>query len=255
MRLLVRLDADRDAAYDPEYHHKLRGVIWDYLRDTPFSELHSVDDAIPFSYSNPFPVGEIAEGDRRHVLVASPHDDLIRTLSDRIKAGDEFNIGELPFTVADTSTLTTDVGEPGTTGTLTTASGVYTPLKRDRWDEFDIDPEYEASEIGWVPEYSLGLFRQRIRENLAWKHRQIFRDYLKTPEEGGTLFEDWSREKTYSVDVPVTEEYEWTFVVSKWTFGYRVRNDDHRRWLNLALDAGLGARNTLGFGFVNDDKS
>ncbi|HET7323185.1 MAG TPA: CRISPR-associated endoribonuclease Cas6, partial [Halococcus sp.] len=28
-------------------------------------------------------------------------------------------------------------------------------------------------------------------------------------------------------------------------------NDDHRRHLNLALDCGLGERNSLGFGFVN----
>lgn len=253
MRVLVRLDATRDAAYDPEYHHKLRGVIWRYLDETPFADLHGQSDAIPFCYSNPFPVSDIAEGDRRYVLIASQRDSLIEYLDNAIESGDEFNIGELPFSVDSTTTITTDVGEPGTTGTLTTSTGVYTRLKRDRWDEFGIDHDYETSEIGWVPEHSLGVFRQRLVENLSWKHRQVFRDYLATPEEGGELFDDWNLEKVYSVDIPVTEDYEWTFVVSKWTFGYRVRNDDHRRWLNLALDAGLGARNPLGFGFVNDE--
>lgn len=253
MRLLIRLDADRDAAYDPEYHHKLRGVLWKYLQNTSFESLHGTDDALPFVFSNPFPPGDMEKGDRMHVLVASPHDALLETMSEQIESGDEFNIGELPFTVAGTSLFNVDVGEPGTTGQLTTASGVYIPLPRDRWEEFDIDPEYDAEEIGWSPDYSLGLFRQRIQENLEWKHDQVFREYLDGPSEGGTLFDDWSMEKVYSVDVPVNVDYEWTFVVSKWTFGYRVRNDDHRRWLNLALDTGLGARNTLGFGFVNDD--
>lgn len=253
MRVLVRLDAVRDAAYNPEYHHKLRGVIWRQLEDTPFADLHGQSDAIPFCYSNPFPVSEINEGDRRYVIIASPHDDLIRSLDAAIESGDEFNIGELPFRVDSTTPITTDVGEPGTTGTLTTSTGVYTRLKRDRWDEFNIDPEYETDEIGWVPEHSLGVFRQRLVENLSWKHRQVFREYLSTPDEGGELFDEWNLQKVYSVEVPVTEDYEWTFVVSKWVFGYRVRTNDHRRWLNLALDAGLGARNPLGFGFVNDE--
>lgn len=251
--MLARLDATRDAAYDPEYHHKLRGVIWGYLEGTPFGDLHGDSDAIPFSFSNPFPVGSIDEGDRRYVLIASPHDSLIEYLASAIESGDEFNIGELPFTVDSVSSITTDVGEPGTTGTLRTSTGVCTRLKRDRWDEFGIEPDRDANEIGWVPEHSLGVFRQRLVENLSWKHRQIFRDYLTTPEEGGTLFEDWNLEKVYSVDIPVTEDYEQTFVVSKWTFGYTVRNNDHRRWLNLGLDAGLGARNPLGFGFINDE--
>jgi len=253
MRLLIRLDAERDAAYNPEYHHKLRGVLWRHLQDTPFETLHGTDDALPFVFSNPFPPGDMEEDDRMHVLVASTHDDLLETLNSQIVRGDEFNIGDIPFTVADTSLFGVDVGEPGTTGKFVTASGVYIPLPRNRWDEFDIEPKYDAEEIGWTPDYSLGLFRQRICENLDWKHDQIFRDYLDGPADGGTLFDDWSLDKVYSVDVPVEVDYEWTFVVSKWTLGYRVRNDDHRRWLNLALDTGLGARNALGFGFINND--
>jgi len=42
-----------------------------------------------------------------------------------------------------------------------------------------------------------------------------------------------------------------TYVLSKWKFEYTVRDDHHRRHLNLALDCGLGERNSLGLGFVN----
>jgi CRISPR-associated endoribonuclease Cas6 len=45
-----------------------------------------------------------------------------------------------------------------------------------------------------------------------------------------------------------------TYVLSKWRFGYEVRDDDHRRHLNLALDTGIGGRNALGFGFLNIDE-
>jgi CRISPR-associated endoribonuclease Cas6 len=45
-----------------------------------------------------------------------------------------------------------------------------------------------------------------------------------------------------------------TYVLSKWEFSYTVRDDHHRRHLNLALDCGLGERNSLGLGFVNLDE-
>ena len=45
-----------------------------------------------------------------------------------------------------------------------------------------------------------------------------------------------------------------TYVLSKWKFEYTVRDDHHRRHLNLALDCGLGERNSLGLGFVNLDE-
>jgi CRISPR-associated endoribonuclease Cas6 len=51
--------------------------------------------------------------------------------------------------------------------------------------------------------------------------------------------------------VTVTEGQEMTYVLSKWEFSYTVRDDHHRRHLNLALDCGLGERNSLGLGFVN----
>jgi len=42
-----------------------------------------------------------------------------------------------------------------------------------------------------------------------------------------------------------------TYVLSKWRFGYTVQDEHHRRHLNLALDTGLGERNSLGLGFIN----
>jgi hypothetical protein len=47
-----------------------------------------------------------------HVLVASPHDDLLDTLDEQIGSGDEFHIGERPFTVAEVCLFGVDVGEP-----------------------------------------------------------------------------------------------------------------------------------------------
>jgi len=77
-------------------------------------------------------------------------------------------------------------------------------------------------------------------------------DHLPGPSDvDGDLFDGYELIKTFAVPVTVTEGQEMTYVLSKWKFSYTVRNDHHRRHLNLALDCGLGERNSLGLGFIN----
>lgn len=256
MRLLVRLDAARDATYNSTYHHKLRGVIWNALEESPYSALHGDRDTVPFSFSNPFPVSDMETDDRRNILIASPHDGLVEYLATQFTPSAEFNIGEMPFTVAGANIIGTDVGEPGTSGVLRTDTGLYIPLPKERWSQYGINPQVNADKVGWTHDYPVDILIERIRENLSWKHNQLKDDFLEGPADSTSLFTAYNHDKTYGIRVPVTTEptYEYTFVVSKWEFEYTVRSPDHRRWLNLALDTGLGWRNSLGFGFTNKEQ-
>ncbi len=253
MRILIRLRAEADATYNSTYHHKLRGVFWSLLQNTPYGSMHGDSTAVTFTFSNPFPVGPITKGDNRRVLLASPHTGLVETIAKQLDPGDEFNIGEMAFSVVDCSILTVDVGEPGEKGTLRTDTGVYVRLPQERWDKYGIDPDYNAEQIAWEPDHSISLFLERIRENLEWKHDQCFDAYLQNVTPETELFSGIERLKTYPVTVPVSSGagYEYMHLVSKWRLEYQVRNEDHRRWLNLLHMSGLGWRNSLGFGFVN----
>jgi CRISPR-associated endoribonuclease Cas6 len=77
MRLIVRLRARADTAYDDTYHHKLRGRLWGALNGTRFDEAHGTDEPPGFAYSNPFPPSDIREGEERTLLIASPHEELL----------------------------------------------------------------------------------------------------------------------------------------------------------------------------------
>jgi len=253
MRALVTLEAQQDQAYDPEYHHKLRGAVWERLEDTNYGDMHGDPSEVPFVFSNPFPVKDMNVGDKMKILVSSLHDGLIETFTDQVDEGNEFNIGELHFNVNDVVSFAVDAGEPGTRGTLETSTGVYIPLHRENWDEYGIDVPYNADKIGWSNEHGFDVFLQRVAENVDWKQSQVYGDYLDSPS-AYDLFDDFDYKKGYSVDSKVTSQdggYTYTFIVSKWQFGYTVRNEDHRRWLNILLNSGIGWRNALGFGFVN----
>lgn len=252
MRVLARLSARADAVYETSYHHKLRGRLWRALEDTEFDDDHESSDPPGLAFSNVFPWGEIEEGDQRNLLVASPHEQLLAHVAEDFQQDPELNVGEMPFRIDDVSALDVDVGEPGTTGTIETATGVVVRLNETHRQQYDIEGDYGDEVTYWRPEHTMEPFVDAIEDNAQLKHDLFAPDYLPGPAEvDGTLFDGYELIKTYALPVTVTTGEQREMVLSKWRFDYRVRDDDHRRHLNMLLDCGVGGRNALGFGFVN----
>jgi CRISPR-associated endoribonuclease Cas6 len=251
MRVLARLRARRDIAYDNAYHHKLQGRLWGALEDTQYDHLHDENRPKPFTYSNPFPPRDMQEGDERTLLVASPEEELLAHVAADLKDDPELNIGEMPFSVEGFTPLAPDVGEPGTSGTIDTGTGVVVRIPPWRFDEYGLDIDHDEAEF-WRPEHTMEPFKNQIEANLDKKHDLYCPDYLPGPSEvDGDLFDGYELLKTFAIPVEPTTGRTETWVLSKWEFDYTVRDDDHRRFLNLALNVGIGERNSLGFGFCN----
>lgn len=251
MRLLARLRARADAEYDNAYHNKLRGRLWNALSGTEYDEVHDEQRPKPFSYSNPFPPGDMREGDERTLLVASPEEELLAHVGKDLRSDRELNVGEMPFSVQELSMLEPDVGEPGARGVIETGTGVLVRIPPWRFEEYGIESDHDEAEF-WRPEHSMEPFRTQIEANLDRKHDLFAPEYRPGPSEcGGDLFDGYELIKTFALPVTPTTAQQETWVLSKWRFEYTVRDDNHRRHLNLALDVGVGERNALGFGFVN----
>lgn len=252
MRLLTKLRARADAAYDHTYHHKLRGRLWGALEDTEFGDRHDANEPPGFVYSNPFPPRDMTAGDERHLVVAAPEEQLLTHVARDFQNERELNVGEMPFEIVDVGGLAPDVGEPGTTGTLETGTGVLVRIPPWKREDYGIEGDYGEQATYWRPEHTMRPFREQIESNLDAKHGLFGPDWLPGPSEtDGELFEEYELIKTFALPVTATEGQELTYILSKWRLGYRVRDDDHRRHLNLALDCGIGERNALGFGLLN----
>jgi hypothetical protein len=139
MRLLVRLRSTAAASYMDNYHHKLRGRLWYSLEGTRFDERHGASDPLGLSFSNPFPPGDLEEGDPRTLLVASPHEDLLTHVARDLKEAPSLEIGSMLFEVEDLSVLEPDVGEPGTRGTIETGTGVLVRITPEHRKRYGID--------------------------------------------------------------------------------------------------------------------
>jgi CRISPR-associated endoribonuclease Cas6 len=251
VRILNKIEARADTAYDNTYHHKFSGRIWRALDGTPYDHIHDENRPKPFSFSNPFPPGDMEEGDKRNLLIASRDEQLLAHIAADLKDDPELNIGEMPFVVSDVLPLSPDVGEPGTSGTIDTGTGVLVRIPPWRFDDYGIDVDHDEAEF-WRPEHTMEPFKNQIEANLDRKHDLYCPDYLPGPSDTtGSLFDGYELLKTFSIPVTPTTGVTETWVLSKWEFEYTVRDEDHRRHLNLALDVGIGERNSLGFGFIN----
>jgi len=253
MRLLTELRARRDAAYDNAHHAKIRGRLWRALDGTDYDDRHDEGEPPGFCYSLVFPPRqEMREGDQRWLLVASPEEQLLACVAEDLLDEPELNLGEMPFTVEGVDALAPDVGEPGTRGTLESGTGVLVRIPPWQREAYGIDGDHGDSATFWRPEHTMEPFRTQVVANLDRKHGLFAPDYLPGPSDvDGELFDGYDFIKKYALPVDVTEGERMTYVVSKWKLGYTVRDDDHRRHLNLALDCGIGERNALGFGFLN----
>lgn len=259
MRLLVKLKAVADAAYNPFHKHNLRGRIWQCFGDD-WSNEHGSEKGIGLSFSNIYPVKDIEKGDIQHVLIASPRDEVLNEIAGDLVLNQEFNIGNMMFTVEDVNIVVPDVGEPGTRGVLETETGVFCAFTKDVAEKHGLPTDKitegdEETQLYWRQEHGMEPLQDVIRHSLHHS-QEWFGDGTYTSPLGSeyplfTSFEPIKDPVTYPVKFTPSTGVTQTLIVSKWKLAYHVKDQAHRHHLNLALDTGLGQRREHGFGFVN----
>jgi CRISPR-associated endoribonuclease Cas6 len=222
------------------------------------------------------PFGDFDEGDERTLIVAAHERELLQHVLEDFGRDRELNLGELPLTIDRAWIKDTDVGGPGSTGTITTRTGVLVEIPPSMFDGFgiaEIVADTEQPEF-WRPHFGRGPFDALVEANLALKDSLFDNDGTASAEgdtptllaDGGEgslpdvdlgidepLFDSAEFLKDFAKPVMVTRspDVRRTAVLSKHSFEFTVRNQRHRHLLNLALDCGLGSKNHLGMGFLD----
>jgi len=240
MRTLVKLHARRDLAYDNAYNHYLQGRLYNDLRKNGHGEILENGPKL-FSYSNIFPPRDAEEGESRSFIFAATDTDLVTSVAYGLCSQPEVNIGEMPFVAEEAFTLDPQVEERST---LITGTPIVIRFGTETASEYGIDTDYDRTY--WRPEHGMDLFFDHLNGNLRKKYEQVFDEPAPEPP----YFSGYSLQRV--VPKPVSyADGDVTYIGTEWTLDYEVRSAAHRRILNLALDAGLGELNGLGFGFMN----
>lgn len=246
-QLLLRLEADRDCAWERQYHRRIRGRLGQTLKRAGIDDYRETQRP-PFSFSDLMPLGDdkqpgrpLDEGDAVHLLIATPRTDIMKAIAGDLQREPELTAGSMVFETRAAKPLKTDVGAPGSEGVLTTASGIIVGV-----DEADASDEHDTPEYWTERKHSVHEFKTALSGTIdrVLDHETADTDALRP------YFSDYNHLKTYSSKIRVTPEQTLTVVASKWDLHYHVRDEGHREALNSLLGTGVGRRRSYGFGML-----
>ncbi|MBI2139210.1 CRISPR-associated endoribonuclease Cas6 [Candidatus Woesearchaeota archaeon] len=245
IRLIIKLKALKDCAYDLKYYSKLRGFLFALQRDSKYFNKHDDTGYKFYSFSNIFPPASMKTGNIRTLLVSSPDKDFIYYLygkiSEIMKRSRPVGIGEMHFIIENVDFLRVHVKEQLH---LITGTPIILRIPPQRYAEYGITSRrpYEY----WRPGYDFGAFLKQLTENLEKKYNQ----YFKKDIEIDGLFEQFKLKKEVCVH-RIEEGREVKTIGSLWEFEFSHLEPLQRKMIELGLESGFGELNSSGFGFMN----
>jgi CRISPR-associated endoribonuclease Cas6 len=241
MRVMIEMTAQHDYEYDNTYNRALQSRIYNDLNGTEYAGLHEENAIKLFSYSPPIPPHNAEKGDTRRLIVAGQDDELVTTIVTSLCREPELNLYEMSFHVDQAYSIDVPLGDRGA---LTTGSPIIIRFGKQTAEEYGIETEYDKTH--WETEHGTGLFFDHLNNNIRQKYCIAYDEEPPEPP----YFTGYSFDRTV-VKPLYYDSKSVTYFGSEWTFEYEIKSDDHRKLLNLALTAGFGELNGLGFGFMN----
>jgi CRISPR-associated endoribonuclease Cas6 len=232
-----------------QYHCHLQGFIYNLLKGSIYDQLHDSEGSKFFSFSNIFPFNDIRQNDIRNLIIASPDEQFIRYLYDilQVRRAREISIGNMKFKINFLQELYRRIPDSNSFN-LITGTPIIIRIPREKYKQYGYESIYENFTY-WKNEHPIDVFITQLTNNLLKKYTQyhtqihdLFESY-----EGIKVFDTFKFKKQISTRV-FMKGFEQAVIGTLWEFGFNNTNKD---LVQFALDAGLGERNSLGFGFMN----
>jgi CRISPR-associated endoribonuclease Cas6 len=244
MRCLVTLGATRDQAYNPAYHVKLQGLVYDLLAEAGYEFVHREHPFKFVTFSNIFPPRDMSAGDERSWIVASPNKQLIQEVAATLHRGRTLEVGERRYRVRRTSVFEIT---PEEYGTMETGTPVVVRIPAGRCQRYGIENADNHDDVYWRLDHPREAFVREVERNLAAKFREY---YDQTPPDG-PYFTGLNPKKQVAVPLHY-EDQDVQVIGTTWELSFNCRTRPMYRLIKLAYATGLGEMNTTGFGFVNE---
>ncbi len=232
-----------------QYHCHLQGFIYNLLKGSIYDQLHDSKGSKFFSFSNIFPFNDIRQNDIRNLIIASPDEQFIRYLYDilQVRRAREISIGNMKFKINFLQELYTRIPDSNSFN-LITGTPIIIRIPKEKYKDYGYESIYENFTY-WKNEHPIDVFITQLTNNLLKKYAQYHtqvHDLIETYKDI-KVFDTFKFKKQISTRV-FMKGFEQVVIGTLWEFGFNNSNKD---LIQFALDAGLGERNSLGFGFMN----
>jgi len=264
MRILLKLEASKNFAYDTKYYSKFQGFIYRQLIGTPYSFLHQKNGYKFFCFSNIFPIKPtkkgikpIKEGEVKYWIISSPDLGFINVIKEKlekfIEENKKINLGEMQFYLKGVKCFRLKIRKELS---IRSETPIILRISKKTYENFNVSPPKKYNYLFWRTRYPFELFLGPLTRNLIEKYKEFYKndENLKEFEEGVVpLFQRLEFKRTVVSYVLIENKIQ-KFFGSLWEFHFDWLNKEQIKLLKFGLDCGFGEKNSYGFGFVNFQK-
>ncbi len=232
MRILITLIPNKNASYDAINKHHIQAFIYSLLKNSPFDVLHNLKGFKYFTYSDIMPVNNFEENKPKYMVLSSPSSAFIKYIMEKINETKKGKIKEINFEVSAKKIPSRYLSKWITASPIV----LYKDNKKNQYFSFRRDSNIE-------------FFLNRLKENALKKYNAYYNDDLDFE---GPIFDRMKFGKSVAVKITKGRD-EFIIIGSNWKVLEKFRVPrELRKFYRFLFDCGLGEKNSLGFGCVNE---
>ena len=233
MRIVLKFKSLYNFKYDEITNYEIQGFIYSLLDETPFKDYHNVKGFKFFNYSNIFPISDFKQDEEKKIIISSPSNAFIKLLYHELKKLEIFRLKKYYMEIQSVKIINNTF----CTNKLITGTPIvlYEDNLNGRYYSFKSNPDFD-------------FFFKRLTDNAIKKYEAYYGDeYLLNKE---SLFDSFEFNKEVSIRTSIRKK-KFIMIGSLWNFDINI-NNSNRKFYNFLFDCGLGEKNSLGMGFINN---
>lgn len=232
MRLVITMVSGQDRKVQDVYKHAIQGFIYKMLERTAYSGLHDAWGFKFFCFSDIFPISPFQEGKHKKLIISSPDEKFIKILGKACLATPRAHLGPVPIEITKVKTVKLRVTRSFITGSPVV---LYKNNRKNLYFSF-----HKGDTVPY--------FLERALDNAVTKYNAYHGGNL---EPNFPLFDRLTFKKEVAIKNVINGK-EFLMIGSTWTRLEKVMIEPELfPFYTFLLDAGLGEKNSMGFGFLN----
>lgn len=235
MRIMLAFEPMSNFNYYNIDKYTIQGFIYNILKHTRFSSFHSINGFKFFNFSNIFPVNDFEKGKSKSIIISSPNSKFIKTIYHSLKSIDEFYLGKYKMIIKNLK--------------------IFDSCQNNRFISSTPIVLYENNQtntyFSFRKNQDFDFFFNRIKDNAIKKYNAFYNDDYQTDD---NLFDSFEFSKEVSVRLNKNKN-DFIIIGSLWkNLEKKDFNNEknNKKLYKFLLDTGLGEKNSLGFGMINN---
>ncbi|MDE4078680.1 CRISPR-associated endoribonuclease Cas6 [Methanosphaera sp. Vir-13MRS] len=232
MRLILKFKPLMEFDYYAISKYDIQGFIYSLLKDTSLDYWHQNHGFKFFNYSNIFPITDFKSNETKMLIISSPSKVLIKTLANQLKNQNTIRLNNYTLKLIQVKSINMNVKSNIITGTPIVLFENNQSNKYFSFKNNDLD-----------------FFFKRLKDNAIKKYNSYYHEDIQLDE---NIVDTFKFKKEVSIRMKINYK---SFIVigSLWEFKKDILKSN-KKFYNFLFDCGYGEKNSLGMGFINNQR-